>query len=260
MTSAGLEDAFVLKLGASGGFLAPVLAWSLRVALKPLMDTLRYRADPKVLGRIEQMEGELQEGETVLLVEDVLTTGGQVLEAAKTLTDAEVDPVMDTLMGAVRAQGWGTRALDDRMRREQVYLQRRHRGGSTEYHKPSSEADSLRQLVPKGRTRRSCGARSGTCALRLLSAAGGPRTAAVARRAAADAARRVDAGPGVPARVGEGGLRRGRVRARHGAAHAARGRGGRGGPAAGRRAGARATPGRTSPRCRSTRRPRSSPW
>lgn len=41
--------------------LAPVLAWSLRVALKPLMDTLRYRADPKVLGRIEQMEGELHE-------------------------------------------------------------------------------------------------------------------------------------------------------------------------------------------------------
>ena len=41
--------------------LAPVLAWSLRVALKPIVDTLRYRADPKLLGRMEQMEGEIQE-------------------------------------------------------------------------------------------------------------------------------------------------------------------------------------------------------
>ncbi|QLG10552.1 phenylalanine--tRNA ligase subunit beta [Deinococcus sp. D7000] len=32
-----------------------------------------------------------------------------VFRGAKTLTDAEVDPVMDTLMGAVRAQGWGIR-------------------------------------------------------------------------------------------------------------------------------------------------------
>ncbi len=32
-----------------------------------------------------------------------------VFRGAKTLTDAEVDPVMDRLMGAVRAQGWGIR-------------------------------------------------------------------------------------------------------------------------------------------------------
>ena len=32
-----------------------------------------------------------------------------VFRGEKTLTDAEVDPVMDALMGAVRAQGWNIR-------------------------------------------------------------------------------------------------------------------------------------------------------
>jgi orotate phosphoribosyltransferase len=47
----------------------------------------------------------LKAGETVLIVEDVLTTGGQVLEAAKTLKDAgakvdKIVAVIDRLEGA----------------------------------------------------------------------------------------------------------------------------------------------------------------
>lgn len=41
--------------------LAPVLAWSLRIALKPLTETLRFRSDPRLIGRVERLEGELEE-------------------------------------------------------------------------------------------------------------------------------------------------------------------------------------------------------
>lgn len=63
------------------------------------------RNQKKDYGTAKQMEGELQEGETVLLVEDVLTTGGQVLEAAKTLTEAgakvvRIVGVIDRMEGA----------------------------------------------------------------------------------------------------------------------------------------------------------------
>lgn len=43
------------------------------------------RNQKKDYGTAKQVEGVLIEGETVLIVEDVLTTGGQVLEAAKSL-------------------------------------------------------------------------------------------------------------------------------------------------------------------------------
>ncbi len=42
----------------------------------------------KDYGTSKMMEGKLQDGAKVLLVEDIATTGGQVLEAAKVLTDA----------------------------------------------------------------------------------------------------------------------------------------------------------------------------
>ncbi len=42
----------------------------------------------KDYGTSKMMEGKLQDGARVLLVEDIATTGGQVLEAAKVLTDA----------------------------------------------------------------------------------------------------------------------------------------------------------------------------
>ena len=42
----------------------------------------------KEYGTAKLFEGRLDPGDVVLLVEDVATTGGQVLEAAKTITDA----------------------------------------------------------------------------------------------------------------------------------------------------------------------------
>jgi orotate phosphoribosyltransferase len=63
------------------------------------------RNQKKDYGTAKQVEGVLNPGETVLIVEDVLTTGGQVLEAAKTLADlgAKVErivAVIDRLEGA----------------------------------------------------------------------------------------------------------------------------------------------------------------
>jgi orotate phosphoribosyltransferase len=46
------------------------------------------RNQKKDYGTSELIEGILNSGETVTIVEDVLTTGGQVIEAAKTLKDA----------------------------------------------------------------------------------------------------------------------------------------------------------------------------
>ena len=45
------------------------------------------RNQKKDYGTAKQIEGVLNAGETVLIVEDVLTTGGQVLEAAKVLKE-----------------------------------------------------------------------------------------------------------------------------------------------------------------------------
>lgn len=63
------------------------------------------RNQKKDYGTAKQVEGVLNAGETVLIVEDVLTTGGQVLEAAKTLQDlgAKIErivAVIDRLEGA----------------------------------------------------------------------------------------------------------------------------------------------------------------
>src|SRR5438034_7492912 len=46
------------------------------------------RNQKKDYGTSKQIEGLLNAGETVMIVEDILTTGGQVLEAARSLTDA----------------------------------------------------------------------------------------------------------------------------------------------------------------------------
>lgn len=63
------------------------------------------RNKKKDYGTAKMLEGVINAGETVLIVEDVLTTGGQVLEAAKTLEQAgaKVDrivAVIDRMEGA----------------------------------------------------------------------------------------------------------------------------------------------------------------
>ena len=50
--------------------------------------TILVRNSKKEYGTNRQLEGIFEPGERVLLVEDVLTTGGQVIEAAKLLADA----------------------------------------------------------------------------------------------------------------------------------------------------------------------------
>lgn len=63
------------------------------------------RNQKKDYGTSKLVEGTLKPGETVAIVEDVLTTGGQVLEAAKTLKDAgakveRIIAVIDRMEGA----------------------------------------------------------------------------------------------------------------------------------------------------------------
>jgi len=63
------------------------------------------RNQKKDYGTAQQIEGELKPGETVLIVEDILTTGGQVIEADESLksTGAKIDrivAVIDRLEGA----------------------------------------------------------------------------------------------------------------------------------------------------------------
>ena len=66
------------------------------------------RNQKKDYGTAKQVEGVLNAGETVLIVEDVLTTGGQVLESCKVLTEMGVKidrvvGVIDRMEGAKQA-------------------------------------------------------------------------------------------------------------------------------------------------------------
>lgn len=66
--------------------------------------TLFIRNQKKEYGSARQIEGVLNRGDRVLLVEDIVTTGGQVVEAIKTLRDAgailqKVVVVIDRLEG-----------------------------------------------------------------------------------------------------------------------------------------------------------------
>lgn len=66
------------------------------------------RNSKKDYGTAKQIEGILNEGDVIVIVEDVLTTGGQVLEVAKSLTDAgakidKIIGVIDRMEGARQA-------------------------------------------------------------------------------------------------------------------------------------------------------------
>lgn len=63
------------------------------------------RNQKKEYGSNKQIEGIFNPGETVLLIEDIMTTGGQVIEAAKTLETAglkikKIIGIIDRLEGA----------------------------------------------------------------------------------------------------------------------------------------------------------------
>ncbi|HEV8603808.1 MAG TPA: orotate phosphoribosyltransferase [Tepidisphaeraceae bacterium] len=77
------------------------------------------RNQKKDYGTSKLVEGILERGERVLIVEDVLTTGGQVVEAAKSLEDAgatiaKIVAVIDRLEGArqnIEQAGYAFEAL-----------------------------------------------------------------------------------------------------------------------------------------------------
>src|SRR5439155_3389507 len=80
----------------------PLAAAAGMAANKPFVFIRNQKKD---YGTAKQIEGVLNAGETVMIVEDVLTTGGQVLEAVKTLRDvgAKVErivAVIDRMEGA----------------------------------------------------------------------------------------------------------------------------------------------------------------
>ena len=87
--------------GAELGAVALAAATSLACD-KPFVIVRNKKKD---YGTAKAVEGVLNAGETVMIVEDVLTTGGQVLEAAQTLQEAgatvdRIVAVIDRMEGA----------------------------------------------------------------------------------------------------------------------------------------------------------------
>ena len=68
------------------------------------------RNQKKDYGTSKLVEGVLEDGETVVLVEDVLTTGGQVLEAAKSLEAAGAK--IDRIIGVIDRQEGARQAIE----------------------------------------------------------------------------------------------------------------------------------------------------
>jgi orotate phosphoribosyltransferase len=64
------------------------VALAAAAAMAAKLPFLIVRNTKKDYGTSKLFEGKLERGDRVLLVEDIATTGGQVLEAAKVLTDA----------------------------------------------------------------------------------------------------------------------------------------------------------------------------
>ena len=88
----------------------PLAAAAGMAANKPIVF---IRNQKKEYGTAKQIEGVINSGERILIVEDILTTGGQVIEAVKTIRDAgceieKIVAVIDRLEGArqsIESQG-----------------------------------------------------------------------------------------------------------------------------------------------------------
>ena len=79
-----VDDSIARLAGAELGGIPLVTAASLATG-KP---TVLIRNQRKGYGTAKQLEGALEPGDRVLFVEDVVTTGGQLLEGAQVLRDA----------------------------------------------------------------------------------------------------------------------------------------------------------------------------
>jgi len=104
-----LVPAGVDRLAAPGfGALQLVTAMSLEAGLP----TLVVRTDQKEYGTAKRVEGGLQTGQRVLLVEDIVTTGGAALEAVDQLRSVGAE-VVGALAVVDREQG-GPEAFAER--------------------------------------------------------------------------------------------------------------------------------------------------
>jgi orotate phosphoribosyltransferase len=79
-----MTDDVTLIAGAELGGVALAAATAIETGKKWII----VRNSKKDYGTSKMVEGTLKEGDVVLLVEDIATTGGQVLEAAKIIADA----------------------------------------------------------------------------------------------------------------------------------------------------------------------------
>ncbi len=78
-----IDDSVDRLAGAELGGI-PLVASTSMATGKP---SILIRNQKKDYGTAKQLEGKLEQGDRVVIVEDIATTGGQVLEAAKLLTD-----------------------------------------------------------------------------------------------------------------------------------------------------------------------------
>ena len=90
-----VEDSTTRLAGAELGGIPLVSAASMASGLPCLF----IRNQKKEYGTAKQLEGKLEPGDQVMLVEDVCTTGGQVLEAAKVIEaeGATVQKIVGTI-------------------------------------------------------------------------------------------------------------------------------------------------------------------
>ena len=79
-----MTDDVTLIAGAELGGVALAAATAIETGKKWII----VRNSKKDYGTSKMVEGTIKEGDVVLLVEDIATTGGQVLEAAKIIEDA----------------------------------------------------------------------------------------------------------------------------------------------------------------------------
>ena len=105
----GLGEEFATHVGDDVTLIAGAelggVALAAVTAIEANKNWIIVRNSKKGYGTGKMVEGVLKEGDVVLLVEDIATTGGQVIEAAKIITDAgatvkKIVCVIDRMQGA----------------------------------------------------------------------------------------------------------------------------------------------------------------
>ena len=104
--SIGLDNFDSIVSVPTGGL---VIASALAIeTVKPL---IYVRSKPKDYGTLKMIEGKTHQGMTVLMIDDVATTGGSVVNAIKSLKDADIS-VKDAYVMVNRMEG-AHKALED---------------------------------------------------------------------------------------------------------------------------------------------------